>query len=118
MNRERARRWNLEERQGNGSFPYVIRSGEDVVCQVRSKSEGDIICWSRGEAIREASTRAADARRFRMVRKRLEVDICTLVQMLSEVGDVLRLMRPREVVRMREQIHKVLLAMKSRGYHR
>ena len=118
MNRERNRRWTWAEKETDDSYPYAIRAGEEVIGQVRSKSEADLICWSRAEAIREASSRAAAARRHRMVQQRLETDIRQLVEMLREVGEVLRLKRPREVLRTREELRKLLTHMKSKGHIR
>ncbi len=116
MNRERNRRWTWAEHGSHDTYPYAIRAGDEVVGHVRSKSDADLICWSRSEAIREASSRAADARRHRVIQKRLETDIRMLMDMLNDVRDVLRLTRPRDVLRTREEIRKVLMAMKSRGH--
>ena len=113
---ERNRRWTCSEQRENEAYPFVIRVGNDVVCQAREKSAADLICWSRAEAIRESSGRAADARRYLLLQKRLEKDIRMLVEKLEEAGDVLRNRRAREVLRVREEIRRILNTMKARGY--
>jgi hypothetical protein len=78
--------------------------------------DADSICSRRTASLREASQRAADLRRHRLEMKQFKDDVRMLMQVLQEVGQVLKLVKPRDVIRTREDVRKTLRRMQGRGY--
>ena len=113
---DRTERWTYEQETGKRDSPYVVRSEGQVICRVRSAVDADSICSRRTAALREAAQRAADLRRHRLQLKQFQDDVRVLMQVLKEVGQVLKLVKPRDVIRAREDVRKILRRMQGRGY--
>jgi len=113
---ERTERWTYERESGNRDSPYTVRSGRQVVCRVRTAFDADSICSRRTAALREAGQRAADLRRHRLELKQLKDDVRALMQTLQDIGQVLKLIKPRDVIRAREDVRRILRRMQGRGY--
>ncbi len=100
-----------------GEGRYVIRSGDEVVGQVKSKGHAEMICRARRVTIEMSNQISADSRRHRHRIDNLRKDIRFLLVGLNDLAGVLkRDSRPREVVAAREKVRKLVRLMKSRGY--
>jgi hypothetical protein len=115
---DRPRRWTYTREPGHPDSPYVVRAEGKLICRVRSVVDADLICFGRTSALRDAGQRAADLRRFRLQLRQMQDDVRVLMQALEEVGQVLRLIKPRDVIRARENVRKVRRKMHGRGYAR
>ena len=94
----------------------MIRAAGKVVCRVRSAVDADSICFGKTGVLREAGQRASDLRRFKLKARQMEDDVRVMMGALEDVGNVLKLIRPRDVLRARESVKKVLRRMRNRGY--
>jgi len=118
LERDRRRPWSYARESEDAAFPYVVRAEGESVCRVRTAVDADSICSTRSSLLREAGRRASDLRRFRVEARRMEEDIRVLMDVLDDVGQKLKLVRPRDVVRARELIRKAMMRMQNRGYLR
>ena len=116
IDNQRSQHWSYDRAAGDERYPYVVRDKRKVVCRVRSHMDALRICAGRTERLREAGERASDLRRFKLQADQMELDIRNLMQILSEMAQVLKLCRPREVVRAREEIRHALIKMRGRGH--
>ena len=87
-----------------------------MIGRVRSIVDAHNICHGRMDTLREAGNRASDLRRFQLQARRMESDLRGLMGMLESLAQVLKQVRPRDVVRAREEIRQLLRRMKGRGY--
>ena len=115
MRRKNELHW-VTEVDDDEDFPYVVREGEEIVCKVKRRDDAETICGRRSGMLREAGQRASDLRRNELSQRQLKADIRLLLLAVESVGQVLKLRRPRDIVRTREEIRKLLVKMKGRGY--
>jgi hypothetical protein len=116
INDERTRRWSYTRETGDRESPFVVRAEGELICRVRSRADADSICGRRTATLREAGQRAADLRRHTLQLKQVRNDVQSLLLVLEEIGQVLRLAKPRDIVRAREDVRKILRRMQGRGY--
>ena len=109
--------WTYSEQEINQKNRYVIRAGDNEICEVRSVGIADQICRSRREISRLAMSNAFESRLHRTRVQGLSVDIRTLMTTLTLVAVVMkRDCRPRELTAAREKVVKTLKEMKSKGH--
>jgi len=109
--------WTIEEDRG-ADLPFLVRKGEEIVCRVKRREDAQAYCSRRSGMLREAGRRAADLRRHEVELRQLHTDVQLLIHGLETVAKVLRLLRPREILRAREEIRRLLVKVKARGYTR
>ena len=96
---------------------YVIREGEEVIGEMRSRGDADLICRTRNHSARQAAEIAFQARQHRMQVSNLREDIRLLIDAVATATDALRqTTRQRDVTAARERLHKIQKTMKSRGH--
>lgn len=116
MDVEGRRLWTFSETAEGRRYRYEVRVGERVIGRVASRGDADMICRSRMDALRETSRSAFQARQHRGQIMRMQEDIRLLMSTLRSVSGCLRLLKPRDVTRAREEAARTLRALKSRGY--
>jgi len=122
IEKERTKNWSFfkDKKQrtidDETEFPYVVRREGEVIGRVRAEIDALTICATRSGRLREAGNRAADLRRYKMQQDQMALDIRAMMQTLDNTAQVLKQSRPRDVLRAREEIHKILARMKGRGY--
>ena len=112
----RSRQFTVRSASEASGFPYEIHADGELIGQIKSRTDADIICRGRHSALREAGNRAADLRRYDLEQRRMKNDIKALMQGLQMAAHVLKQRRPREVLRAREEIRQLLRRMHGQGY--
>jgi hypothetical protein len=117
MGKNLSTNWTYSEQETSKKSKYVIRAGENEICEVRSVGVADQICRSRREITRLAMNNAFESRLHRTRVQCLCVDIRTLMSTLMHVSGVMkRDCRPREITAAREKVVKALREMKAKGH--
>ena len=108
--------WSCSEER-KGDYPFVVRSGGEIVGRVRTRGDADLICRSHRVAMQLGQRVSSDARRHYYKLQQMRQDVHRVMTGLTYlVGVLKRASRPREILAARETTRKLLMQMKSRGY--
>ena len=113
---DRAPRWSVARGSEAEGYPWEILENGQVVGRMKSRADADTVCGGRTGVLREAGNRAADLRRNEVMQRQMKQDIRELLETLDRVRNVLKQRRPRDIIRAREDIQKLVRAMRGRSY--